>query len=90
MAADKASTSGPEDDSSTPRATNERRNLAVFLAHGLLGMTGFRLLQAPTFLPSYISILTGSSAAVGAWIWSTSSFIDNTERALCGVVGGAL
>lgn len=45
---------------------DRRRNYAALLAHGLLGMTGFRLLQAPTFLPTYISLLTGSSLAVGA------------------------
>ncbi len=28
-------------------------------------MTGFRLLQAPTFLPTYINLLTGANAAVG-------------------------
>lgn len=66
MAAETPSTSGTADDTPAAREVRERRNLAVFLAHGLLGMTGFRLLQAPTFLPSYISILTGSSAAVGA------------------------
>ncbi|MEM1246544.1 MAG: MFS transporter [Acidobacteriota bacterium] len=66
MAAAKEPKSGPRRNAPDARRTNERRNLAVFLAHGLLGMTGFRLLQAPTFLPSYISILTGSSAAVGA------------------------
>lgn len=45
---------------------DRRRNYAALLAHGLLGMTGFRLLQAPTFLPTYINLLTGSSLAVGA------------------------
>ena len=44
---------------------DRRRNYAALLAHGLLGMTGFRLLQAPTFLPTYIHLLTGSSLAVG-------------------------
>ncbi len=45
---------------------DRRRNYVALLAHGLLGMTGFRLLQAPTFLPTYISLLTGANAAVGA------------------------
>ena len=44
---------------------DRRRNYAALLAHGLLGMTGFRLLQAPTFLPTYINLLTGANAAVG-------------------------
>ena len=55
----------PEDDPGAEVPATSRRNLAVFLTHGLLGMTGFRLIQAPTFLPSYISMLTGSHAAVG-------------------------
>ncbi len=45
---------------------DRRHNYAALLAHGLLGMTGFRLLQAPTFLPTYIHLLTGASLAVGA------------------------
>ena len=43
------------------------RNFAAHLAHGLLGQTGFRLLNAPTFLPAYIALLSGGSdIAVGA------------------------
>jgi MFS family permease len=41
------------------------RNFAAHLAHGLLGQTGFRLLNAPTFLPAYIMILSGSEFVVG-------------------------
>ena len=33
---------------------NLKRNYLSMLAHGLFGMTGFRLLNAPTFLPAYI------------------------------------
>jgi MFS family permease len=42
-----------------------RRNYTAHLAHGLLGQTGMRLVNAPTFLPAYISLLTGSDTAVG-------------------------
>jgi MFS family permease len=42
------------------------RNYAVSLVHGLLGMTGFRLISAPTFVPAYIFLLSGSEIAVGA------------------------
>lgn len=42
-----------------------RRNMTALFVHGLLGQTGFRVLQAPTFLPTYISLLTGNDAAVG-------------------------
>ncbi len=43
------------------------RNYLAHLGHGLLGQTGFRLLNAPTFLPAYILLLSGgSNVAVGA------------------------
>ena len=42
-----------------------RRNFAVMLVHGLLGQTGFRLIQAPTFIPSYVLLLSGSEFVVG-------------------------
>ena len=42
------------------------RNYAAHLVHGLLGQTGFRLVQAPTFVPAYIFLLSGSELAVGA------------------------
>ena len=41
------------------------RNVAVQLAHGLLGQTGFRLVAAPTFLPAYLFALSGSDFVVG-------------------------
>lgn len=42
------------------------RNFAVFLALGLLGQTGFRLINTPTFVPAYIVLLSGGSdLAVG-------------------------
>lgn len=41
------------------------RNYAANLVHGLLGQTGFRLVNAPTFLPAFVFILSGSHAAVG-------------------------
>jgi MFS family permease len=45
---------------------NLNRNFIVHLVHGMLGQTGFRLLNAPTFLPAYILLLSGSDLAVGA------------------------
>lgn len=42
-----------------------RRNYSANLAHGMLGMTGFRLVSAPTFVPAYIFLLSGSQRAVG-------------------------
>ena len=41
------------------------RNIAVQLAHGMLGQTGFRLFSAPTFLPVYLYTLSGSEFIVG-------------------------
>ena len=37
-------------------------NFAALLAHGLLGQTGFRLVNAPTFLPHFASQLAGNAS----------------------------
>lgn len=42
-----------------------RRNYVAHLLHGLLGQTGFRLVNAPTFLPAYVQLLSGSEFTVG-------------------------
>ena len=42
------------------------RNFFAHLCHGMLGQTGFRMFQAPTFLPTYIELLSGSVVWVGA------------------------
>lgn len=62
----------PTPDSSDPEAEFQRavrhhlpRNYAAHLAHGLLGQTGFRLVQAPTFVPAYLQLLSGSDLVVG-------------------------
>lgn len=49
------------------RFVNEhlRRNYAANYIHGMLGMTGFRLFNAPTFIPAYLHSLSGSDAVVG-------------------------
>jgi len=44
---------------------NLPRNFAAHYLHGMLGMTGFRLFNAPTFMPAYLHMLTGSDALVG-------------------------
>ena len=46
-------------------AANLTRNYISQLAHGMLAMTGFRLVNAPTFVPAYLFALTGSTALVG-------------------------
>ena len=40
------------------------RNFVAHLLHGCLGQTGFRLLNAPTFLPAYVLMLSGSDVLV--------------------------
>ena len=45
--------------------SNLRRNYTAHLLHGLFGQTGFRLLNAPTFVPAYLFLLSGSEFAVG-------------------------
>ena len=40
--------------------TNLPRNFAGHFIHGMLGMTGFRLFNAPTFLPAYLHMLASS------------------------------
>ena len=44
---------------------NLPRNFAGHFIHGMLGMTGFRLFNAPTFLPAYLHMLSGSDFIVG-------------------------
>ncbi len=43
---------------------NLRRNYAGHYIHGMLGMTGFRLVNAPTFIPAYLHHLSGSDLIV--------------------------
>ncbi|HEY2662251.1 MAG TPA: MFS transporter [Caulobacteraceae bacterium] len=45
--------------------SNLPRNYAGNYIHGMLGMTGFRLLSAPTFIPIFLHQLSGSDAIVG-------------------------
>lgn len=42
-----------------------RRNIILQMAHGMLGQTGFRLFNAPTFLPVYLYAISGSEFFVG-------------------------
>ena len=44
---------------------NLKRNYRANFIHGVLGLTGFRLIYAPTIIPAYLLLLTGSTAAVG-------------------------
>lgn len=44
---------------------NLKRNYLGNYLHGMLGMTGFRLVNAPTFLPAYLHQISGSNSIVG-------------------------
>lgn len=45
--------------------SNLRRNYTGNFVHGMLGMTGFRLINAPTFMPAYLHLVSGSNTIVG-------------------------
>lgn len=45
--------------------SNLKRNYIAHYLHGMLGMTGFRLVNAPTFMPAYLFALSGSKTIVG-------------------------
>jgi MFS family permease len=71
-APDVAPASGDDDDLTAREAAYEKfvwdnlkRNYAGHYLHGMLGMTGFRLVNAPTFLPAYLFAISGSNAIVG-------------------------
>lgn len=40
---------------------NLTRNFFAHLIHGMLGQTGFRFINAPTFIPAYLLMLSGGS-----------------------------
>ena len=43
---------------------NLTRNFTAHLLHGMLGQTGFRFINAPTFIPAYLLMLSGGSNLV--------------------------
>jgi len=49
-------------------------NFTAHLFHGMLGQTGFRLINAPTFLPAYIMMLSGGSEFVVGLALSLQAF----------------
>ncbi len=62
----------PPDDHATREAAYEkfvwdnlRPNYIGNFVHGMLGMTGFRLINAPTFMPAYLHLISGSNTIVG-------------------------
>ncbi len=64
---------------------NLPRNFAGHFVHGMLGMTGFRLFNGPTFLPAYIHLITGSDLMVGL-----AQSLQQVGGIVSPVVGGAV
>ena len=64
---------------------NLGRNYPALLAHGMLGQTGFRLLHAPTFLPAYLFLLSGSKFVVGGAL-----ALQHLGAALSAILGATL
>jgi MFS family permease len=67
---------------------NLPRNFAGHFIHGMLGMTGFRIFNSPTFLPAYLHLITrampGSDFMVGL-----GQSLQNAGSVLSPVVGAA-
>ncbi|MGH6970409.1 MAG: MFS transporter, partial [Caulobacteraceae bacterium] len=61
------------------------RNFAAHFMHGMLGMTGFRLFNGPTFLPAYIHLITGSDLMVGL-----SQSLQQVGGIVSPVIGGTI
>ncbi|MFT4711729.1 MAG: MFS family permease [Candidatus Azotimanducaceae bacterium] len=49
-------------------------NFTAQLFHGMLGQTGFRLINAPTFLPAYLMMLSGGSEFIVGLALSLQAF----------------
>jgi MFS family permease len=56
---------GREDDYDNHVSRHLKRNIFAQVANGMFAQTGFRLVQAPTFLPAYLFALSGSDFMVG-------------------------
>ncbi len=42
-----------------------KRNVTAHMLHGMLGQTGFRIVETPTLVPAYVFEISGSTTAVG-------------------------
>jgi MFS family permease len=70
--------------------SNLRRNYVAHFAHGMLGMTGFRLIMAPTFVPTYLFGVAGSagfSAAGAATIVGLGQALQQLGSVLSPIIG---
>lgn len=59
-------------------------NYAAHFLHGMFGMTGFRLVNAPTFVPAYLHMLSGSDVIVGLGL-----ALQQLGGVVSGVIGAA-
>lgn len=85
---------GPPTDLEAAEAAYEKfvwdnlpRNFAGHFMHGMLGMTGFRIFNAPTFLPAYLHLIAPpgfSSLIVGA-----GQALQNAGAVLSPIVGAS-
>jgi MFS family permease len=61
-----------------------KSNYAAQFLHGMFGMTGFRLINAPTFVPAYLHLLSGSDMIVGLGL-----ALQQLGGVVSGVIGAA-
>ena len=67
---------------------NLPRNFAGHFMHGMLGMTGFRIFNSPTFLPAYIHLITAHMPFSDAWV-GVGQALQSAGAVLSPVVGAA-
>jgi MFS family permease len=66
---------------------NLPRNFAGHFMHGMLGMTGFRIFNAPTFLPAYLHLI--SPPGLSSLIVGGGQALQNAGAVLSPIVGAA-
>ena len=83
----------PETDLQQAEADYERfveknlpRNFAGHFMHGMLGMTGFRIFNAPTFLPAYLHLITRAMPG-SDFLVSLGVALQNAGGVLSPVIG---
>ncbi len=67
---------------------NLPRNFAGHFIHGMLGMTGFRIFNAPTFLPAYLHLVARALPYSDFWVASGVA-LQNLGSVISPVVGAA-
>jgi len=84
----------PPTDLETAEAEYERfvwdnlpRNFAGHFMHGMLGMTGFRIFNAPTFLPAYLHLI--SPPGLSSLIVGGGQALQNLGGILSPIVGAS-